>query len=257
MIVTMDMVHALILAVVEGISEFLPISSTGHLVLTSHLLGIPQTEAVKSFEIAIQLGAIASVVFLYWRRFVLHRQTLVNVGIAFIPTAIVGSLLYGWIKSALLGNPVVTVTALFLGGLVLLGIDRILPRRHGEIQSMTMLEAVFVGVMQSVSMIPGVSRAGATIIGGLITGLSRKEAVEFSFLLAVPTMFAATGLDLVKSYQVFSTRDVGVLVLGSIAAFLVALVSIKWLLGFVGHHSFFWFGVERILVAAAFWLFFL
>ncbi|MDP3724576.1 MAG: undecaprenyl-diphosphatase UppP [bacterium] len=253
----MDIVHALILAVVEGVSEFLPISSTGHLVLTSHLLGIPQTEAVKSFEIAIQLGAIASVVFLYWRRFALDRQTLVRVGIAFVPSVVIGFLLYGWIKSALLGNAVVTVTALFLGGLVLLGIDRILPRRNGEIRAMTILEAGFVGVMQSLSMIPGVSRAAATIIGGLTVGLSRKAAVEFSFLLAVPTMLAATGLDMMKSYQYFSARDVGVLAVGSIAAFVVALVTIKWLLGFVERHSFFWFGVERILVAAAFWLFFL
>lgn len=229
----MDIIQAIILSIVEGLTEFLPISSTGHLVLTSNLLNIPQTEFVKSFEVIIQLGAILAVVFLYWKTLLNNKKIWPKIIIAFIPTAIVGFTLYRLIKDVLLGNPLITLWALFLGGIVLIIFEILFKEKDHHIEKLESISnknAFLIGVAQSVSIVPGVSRAGATIVGGLLTGLKRKTAVEFSFLLAVPTMFAATLLDLKESALNFSSQEFLALGVGFIGAFITAILAIKFLI---------------------------
>ncbi len=254
----MTWLDALIFSIVEGISEFLPISSTGHLMMTARLLGHEQTEFIKSFEIAIQLGAILSVLVLYWRSFLRNFEELKRVICAFVPTAVVGLVLYKLIKKYLLADVQIVLWALAIGGVVMILFER---SRKGKsagtsgIAKIPYRKAFCVGLFQSLAVIPGVSRAAATIIGGLWLGIERKTIVEFSFLLAVPTMAAATGLDLLKSADTFSKDQFGVLAIGFIGSFVFALICIKWLLGYVQKHSFTAFGVYRIAVAAAFAIF--
>lgn len=252
----MEPTHAVILSVVEGITEFLPISSTGHLVLVSKLLGIAQTEFLKSFEISIQLGAILAVVVLYRRTLLTSVGIWQKVLVAFVPTGVAGFVFYGFVKSTLLGNIPVTLIALLLGGVFLIVFEKIYEKEKDlDVEQMSWKQSVFIGFSQSVSMIPGVSRAAASIIGGLLVGLNRKAAVEFSFLLAIPTMLAATGLDLFKTRLVYSNEEYILLLVGFIGAFLTAVLSIKFLLSWVSRHSFVAFGVYRIVVAIVFWLF--
>jgi undecaprenyl-diphosphatase len=250
----MDLVQAGILALVEGVTEFLPISSTGHLVLVSQLLGIPQTEFVKSFEIIIQLGAILAVVALYWRRILQNSKLWMPLLAAFIPTALLGLAFYKLIKDYLLGNSLVTVLALLVGGVVLIGIELLWKDKKNTrtADDISIKEGIIIGLFQSISMIPGVSRAAATIIGGMFMGLDRKSAVEFSFMLAIPTMAAATGLDLIKTNFEFTQNELTALIVGLVGSFVVALVAIKWLLRYVQNHTFIPFGIYRIVVAVLF-----
>lgn len=253
----MDLFHAVTLGIVEGITEFLPVSSTGHLILTAKVLGISQTDFLKSFDIVIQLGAIASVLVLYWRRFLLDRAALIRIAIAFAPSIVFGLLFYSGVKH-LLGSSAVVVWSLLIGGIILIAFERVHVEREDDATDISMLpyrQAAMVGLFQVIAMIPGVSRSAATIIGGMISGLSRSAAVEFSFLLAVPTMAAATGLDLIKNAGSFS-QDQGVfLAVGFFTAFFTALVSIVLLLRFVRGHTFISFGVYRIIAALAFLVF--
>jgi len=246
----MDLFTALVLGIVEGVSEFLPVSSTGHLILACHLLGLEQTEFLKSFEISIQLGAILSVVFLYRRTLLVDLETLKRVIVAFIPTGILGLVFYRVIKQYLLGSPSVVLWALFLGGVCLILFEIWHRRRQETVESpaqMTMFQAVVIGLFQSIAMIPGVSRSASTIIGGLFLGLKRKAIVEFSFLLAVPTMLSATAYDLLKHGSDISLDQWYFLVVGFVSSFFVALLSIKFLLRFIQTHTFIPFGVYRIL----------
>ena len=197
----MTILHAIILSIIEGITEFLPISSTGHMVLASTLLKIQETEFVKSFEIIIQLGAILAVLLLYWKKLLTNKDTFIRVAIAFVPTGIVGLVLYKYIKDVLLGNPWIVVIALAIGGVLLILIEKFHKEKSGKI---SLFDAFLIGCAQSLSVIPGVSRAAATIAGALLLGIPRESAVEFSFLLAIPTMAAATGLDLLKSGHQFT-----------------------------------------------------
>ncbi len=250
----MTLLQSIILGIVEGITEFLPISSTGHLILASRLLGLPQTDFQKSFEIAIQLGAIASVIVLYWRQF-LEPAVLGRVIAAFIPTGLIGFALYHVVKTYLFGSDTVVLWALGLGGVALIVFELLHKESDDAVADVTAIpysKAVAIGLFQSLSIVPGVSRAGATIVGGLILGLSRTTIVEFSFLLAVPTMLAATGYDLLKNASSFEPQQFGVLAAGFISAFLVALLSIKFLLAFVRTRTFIPFGIYRIAVALAF-----
>lgn len=254
----MDIFQAVILSIVEGISEFLPISSTGHLVLTSHLLNIEQTEFVKSFEIIIQLGAILAVVVLYWKTLITKRMLWPKLLIAFLPTAIVGLTLYKIIKGFLIGNPEVTLWALFLGGILLIVFEKLYEEKlhHTDsLEKITSKNAFLIGVAQSFSIVPGVSRAAATIIGGLFVGLKRNVAVEFSFLLAIPTMFAATALDLKESALNFTTQEFMVLGVGFIGAFITAILAIKFFIKYVQNHTFIPFGIYRIILAGLYWFF--
>lgn len=252
----MDILYALILGIVEGVTEFLPVSSTGHLILASKLFNIPNTNFQKSFEIIIQFGAILSVVALYWN--ILWRvETIKKLIVAFIPTGIIGLLLYNTVKTYLLGNEYVVLWALFVGGIALV----IFELWHKEpenatsgIAEISYKKAAVIGLFQAIAIIPGVSRSASTIIGGLLLGLKRTTIVEFSFLLAVPTMLAASGLDLVKNASAFSVDQFGILVAGFITSFIVALFSIKFLLSYIRKHNFIAFGVYRIIVAALFFL---
>lgn len=250
----MTIVDSVILGVVEGITEFLPISSTGHLIVAGQLMHLTQNDFLKSFEIIIQLGAIASVVVLYWRSF-FNIEILKKLFVAFLPTAIIGLALYKIVKTYLLGNELVVLWALLLGGIALIVFELLHTDKEPATASaapMTYTQAGLIGLFQALAIIPGVSRSAATIVGGLLLGLSRTTIVEFSFLLAVPTMLAATGLDLVKNASTFSTDQAGMLAVGFVVSFVVALCSIKFLLSFVRTHTFIPFGIYRILVSILF-----
>lgn len=254
------MFQAVVLGIVEGITEFLPVSSTGHLILAGQLFGFSGGNFEKSFDIIIQLGAILSVVVLYWRSLLVDRETQKKVAVAFLPTAIIGLAFYKVVKTYLLGNALVVVASLFVGGIFIILFEKWYTQRPkentlGEISGMSYKQAVVLGVCQSVAIIPGVSRSAATILGGLALGLKRGAIVEFSFLLAVPTMLAATSLDLLKNYGEFSRDQFGILAVGFFVSFVVALASIKFLLGFVQKYSFTSFGIYRVVAGLAFWFF--
>lgn len=256
----MSFFHAIILSIVEGLSEFLPISSTGHLVLAAKLLNIPQTDFVKSFEIIIQLGAILAVVVLYWKTIWGNKKAWKPIIFAFIPTAVVGLVLYKVIKNILLGNPIVTVWALFIGGIIMIAIEYLRKETKDsidKIENISTKNAVIIGLFQSISIVPGVSRAAASIIGAMILKTSRKTAVEFSFLLAIPTMVAATGLDLVKSNFSFTQSEWGILAGGFIGSFVFAILAVKFFIKFIQTHTFIPFGIYRIILALFFFLFLL
>lgn len=259
-ILGMTILQSIILAIVEGLTEFLPISSTGHLVLTADLLGLTQTEFVKSFEIIIQLGAILAVVALYANTYLRSRKVLGKIFLAFLPTGILGLLFYPIVKGFLLGNTLITLIALFIGGIILIVIERLPLEKNAhtdEITELTSRQALSIGLFQAVAMIPGVSRAGAAIVGGVLLGLKRKAAVEFSFLLAVPTILAASGYDLYKSGLGFTPDEWTVLGVGFIASFIVAILAIKFFLAIIKNHSLAVFGVYRIILALLYGLFFL
>ncbi|HOK07132.1 MAG TPA: undecaprenyl-diphosphate phosphatase [Syntrophales bacterium] len=245
----MDLMDALILGLVEGVSEFLPISSTGHLILASSLLGLEPTDFLKSFEIAIQVGAILSVVSLYWRDLMVNQKIIKRLFVAFLPTGVVGLTVYRVVKSYLLGSTQVVLWSLLLGGVFLVVFERFYREGAsavGRTEEISYRQAFLIGCFQAIAMIPGVSRAAATIVGGLILGLKRKTIVEFSFLLAVPTMAAATAYDLLKSAPAFSWDQMGLLAAGFVSSFIVALLSIKFLLRYIETHTFIPFGIYRI-----------
>jgi undecaprenyl-diphosphatase len=254
----MNIIHVIVLAVVEGVTEFLPISSTGHMVLVSHLLGIEQTDFVKSFEIIIQLGAILAAVILYAKMLLANRALLYKVAVSFVPAAVIGLVGYKLIKGFLLGNAWITVVALLLGGIALIVLEYKLKQEKGTkltLKSITYREALIIGLAQSVSIIPGVSRAAATIMGGLLTGMNRKSAVEFSFMLAIPTMLAASGLDILESRDAIMHGNILYLALGFVIAFAVAYAVIRWMLKFIQTNTLIPFGVYRIILALLFMLF--
>jgi undecaprenyl-diphosphatase len=251
----MTLFSTIIISIIEGITEFLPISSTGHMILAVRALGIQETEFLKSFEIIIQLSAILAIVVLYAKRILTEKNSWLKIGVAFIPSGIIGFLLYKIFKQYLLGNPFIVVVSLFIGGIILLCIERFLKPKQKTISELTIPQAFFIGIFQTISMIPGVSRSAATIVGGLFAGLSKNEAVEFSFLLAVPTMVAATGYDLIKSSIHFSSWEVQMLCVGFTIAFVTALIAVKTFVTFVQKHSFNVFGAYRIILALLYWFF--
>lgn len=251
----MDALHALILGIVEGITEFLPVSSTGHLILASELLKIQETDFVKTFEIVIQLGAILAVIVYYFKSF-FRVDVLTRLVVAFIPTGIIGLALYKIVKHYLLGNAYVVLAALVLGGIALIAFEMLREERfepETRISEITYPQAAIVGLFQSIAIVPGVSRSAATIVGGLLLGIPRTTIVEFSFLLAVPTMIAASGLDLVKNHAAITSSEWSALAVGFVSAFVVALLSIRYFLRYVRDHTFIPFGIYRILAALAFW----
>lgn len=254
----MTFIDSFLLGGVEGITEFLPISSTGHLILASYLFKIPQTEFVKSFEIIIQLGAILGVLILYWKKLLLDKNLLIKTFVAFLPTAIIGLAFYKIIKTYLLGNVYVTLASLLIGGIVLILLELLYKEKEHHLDSLknlTFKQAILIGCFQGISVIPGVSRAAATIIGGLFLGLKRQTATEFSFILAIPTMAAATGLDLLKTGFHFSSGEYLMLATGLITSFTVAILTVKFLISYVQKNNFIPFGVYRIIVAILFWIF--
>ncbi len=254
----MSLIHALILGLVEGITEFLPVSSTAHLILTSHLLHIAESEFVKSFEIIIQLGAILAVVVLYWSRF-WNWDVLKKLVVAVIPTGVIGLTVYKAIKGYLLGNIPVVLTALLVGGIALIIFERFQKGRaetDADFGEITYRKAFLIGLFQAIAVIPGVSRSAATIVGGSLIGVSKRTIVDFSFMLAVPTMIAASGLELVKGRSALEGHY-DMLAVGFVVSFITAIIAIKSFLGYIKKRDFSAFGWYRIALAVVYFLVFL
>ncbi len=246
----MEILNALILGVVEGLTEFLPISSTGHLILASDLLGA-NDERGKVFDIAIQTGAILAVIWEYRARFFrVDPKLWLNLIVAFIPAAVLGLAFGAYIKAHLF-SAVPVASAFIVGGLIILFVERKkLSSRVDGTEAMTWLDALKVGIAQCLALIPGTSRSGATIIGGMLFGLSRRAATEFSFFLAVPTLLAAGAYDLWKNRALFAARDLPMFAVGLVAAFASAFIVIRWLIRYVATHDFRPFAWYRIVFGA-------
>jgi undecaprenyl-diphosphatase len=250
----MTIFHAIILAIIEGLTEFLPVSSTGHMILASSLMKMQETEFAKTFEIVIQLGAIMAVFVLYWKRFFVSFDIYVKLLIAFIPTGILGILAYKTIKHYLF-NPITVSTSLIIGGVVLILLDKWTEKkesRYRSIEEISYKDAAMIGLFQCISMIPGVSRAAATIFGGIYSGFNRKQAAEFSFLLAIPTMLAASGYDLLKNHDNIHKEDLTMIFIGAAVAFLVAIFAVKGFIAFLNKRGFKFFGYYRIILGILF-----
>ena len=264
--------ETIIIAIIEGLTEFLPVSSTGHMIITQNILGVESTEFVKAFTFIIQFGAILSVVVLYWKRFFQLNHTPAPEGatplkkflhkydfywkllVAFIPAAVLG-LLFNDMIDAMLESVVVVAVTLILGGIFMLFCDKIFNKGSEETE-LTEKRAFWIGLFQCISMIPGVSRSMATIVGGMAQKLTRKKAAEFSFFLAVPTMFAATLFKMLKLFMdpagmEIITNNLGTLILGNVVAFIVAMLAIKFFISFVTKYGFKAFGWYRIVVGGA------
>ncbi|ALW85522.1 UDP-diphosphatase [Hymenobacter sedentarius] len=255
--------HALLLAIVEGITEFLPVSSTGHMIIASALLGIPTTAFTKLYLVVIQFGAILSVLAVYWKRFFQSVDFYLKLLVAFLPIVVVGLLLKKHID-ALLESVTTVAVMLLVGGIVLLFIDRWFPQEEPNegghpVTTPNWREAFTIGLFQCIAVVPGVSRSAATIIGGLTQKLTRRAAAEFAFFLAMPTMAAAAAKDLYDYYKVtkaqgldlahtFTAVEVKQLILGNVVAFVVALLAIRLFVGFVTKYGFRAFGIYRIIV---------
>lgn len=253
----MDIIHVIILSVVEGITEFLPVSSTGHLILATKLMGITETEFTKSFDIIIQLGAIMAVVTLYAKKILRQPKLILPILTGFIPTGVLGIVFYKTIKSYLLGNDAVVVSALAAVGIILILLERFWRSKkvtmQDSVSELPLWKYAVIGLFQSVSMIPGVSRSAASIVGGIMMGMKRETAVEFSFLLAVPTMAAATGLDLLKSSHAFSRNELLILLTGFVISWITALIVVNAFIRFMKRATFTPFGWYRIAAAIIYW----
>ncbi|HWA16953.1 MAG TPA: undecaprenyl-diphosphate phosphatase [Gemmatimonadales bacterium] len=253
-----DLLAAFVQGIVEGITEFIPVSSTGHLIITGHWIGFDDARA-KTFDIFIQLGAILAIVWLYRQKFLAvvktareaaSRAFILNLMIAFVPAAALGFFAHGWIKEHLF-TPVIVAWALMLGGVVILLVEWWKPApKIDTVEEMSSRNALGVGLAQVLALIPGVSRSGATIMGGYLLGLSRTAATEFSFFLAVPVLAAAAGYDLLKSRHELALSDAPLFVIGFLVAFVSALIVVKIFLRYVAHHSFSAFAWYRIAFGA-------
>jgi len=250
----MSFFQAIILAIIEGLTEFLPVSSTGHMILAQSFMHIPNDEFVKTFEIVIQLGAILAVLVLYIKRFFVSINIYLKLFVAFLPTGVAGVLTYKIIKQYLF-NPFIVSFSLIIGGVVLILLDAWSGRKQAvykDIEDINYGGALKIGAIQCVSMIPGVSRAAATIFGGIFAGFDRKQAAEFSFLLAIPTMCAASAKDLWESKELITLENMLLLLIGSAVAFIVAAIAVKAFVAFLTRYGFKYFGYYRILLGILF-----
>jgi len=250
----MGITETIVLAIIEGITEFLPVSSTGHMILAAAAMSIHEEEFVKTFEIFIQIGAILAIALMYIQRFLQGITIYLKLLAAFIPTAIIGLLAYDIIKGYLF-NPIVVAVSLIVGGIILIVIDRRVVARVSLVERLEHIpykNAFFIGLVQCFSMIPGTSRAAATIVGGVFNGLDKKQATEFSFLLAVPTMLAASGYDLLQTPIDFSQKQIMLLGIGLVLAFISAWFAVKVFLKIVERYGFKHFGYYRILIGSIF-----
>jgi undecaprenyl-diphosphatase len=238
--------QALLLAIIEGITEFLPVSSTGHMIIASSFMGISHSEFTKMYTVNIQFGAILSVLVLYTRRFLQTADFYYKLFVAFLPAAVIGFLLNDYID-ALLENVFVVAISLLVGGIVLVFIDRIAQDAPKD-REITYPEALKIGFYQCIAMVPGVSRSAATIIGGMFQGLTRKQSAEFSFFLAVPTMAAAAGYKFLKTYESIEVSDIKILLFGNAVAFVVAMLAIRFFINFLTKYGFKVFGYYRIIL---------
>lgn len=250
----MSYFEAFIIAIIEGLTEFLPISSTGHMILADSLLKIQDHQFAQTFEIVIQLGAILAVLLLYIKRFFVGINIYLKLLVAFLPTGIIGLLAYKTIKLYLF-NPYTVSISLILGGVVLLVLDKWSANKESEykeVEDISYMNALKIGLIQCVSMIPGVSRSAATIFGGIFAGFNRQQAAEFSFLLAIPTMFAASGYDLLKEKDNIHGDDITMLLFGGLVAFIVAIIAVKAFVSFLNKYGFKHFGYYRIALGVLF-----
>src|ERR1043166_2288647 len=250
----MDYIQAVIIAIIEGLTEFLPVSSTGHMILVQSLMNVQDPEFAKTFEIVIQLGAIMAVVFMYIKRFFVGLKIYIKLFIAFLPTGLVGFIAYKTIKHYLF-NPLTVSISLIIGGVVLILLDRWSKNkrsRYNEIEDISYADAFKIGMIQCLSMVPGVSRAAATIFGGVFSGFDRKQAAEFSFLLAIPTMLAASGYDLFKNRDTIHKDGLSIILIGAAVAFLVAIFAVKGFIAFLNRYGFRHFGYYRIILGIIF-----
>lgn len=245
------------LGVLEGLTEFIPVSSTGHILLAGHFLGFDSPG--RSFEVLIQLGALLAILGIYASRIAqiataaphdpTARRFIVAVLLAFLPAAVIGALAHGFIKTVLFETPMLIAVMLILGGIVLLWVDRRADRPvYTRVEDFPLSMAFKIGLIQCLAMVPGVSRSGATIVGGLLLGADKRSAAEFSFFLAMPTMLGAFAFDLFQNRDILNADTVMTIVVGFVAAFFSALVVVRWLLGYVSQHGYALFGWWRILV---------
>ncbi len=242
----MTWLDAIIIAIVEGITEFLPISSTGHMIIAQHLLGVPSSDFLHLYIVNIQFGAILSVVVLYYKHFFRSIEFYIKLLIAFLPAAVLGFLLGKYIDLLLNSIWVVSI-ALLLGGVIFLFVDKWFQKNNAH-EEPSYSNAFIIGLFQCISLIPGVSRSAATIIGGLTQKLNRKSAAEFSFFLAVPTMFAASVYKLYNTYHLIKTEHIKFLLVGNITSFVVAMLAIKFFIYYLTKHGFKLFGWYRIAI---------
>jgi undecaprenyl-diphosphatase len=244
-----DALQSFILGIVEGVTEFLPISSTGHLIIASELMGLPQTNSQKAFEVIIQLGAILAVVANYKEKFnPKYLDLWIKVGIAFLPAAGIGFLLHDWVEEMF--SVTVVATMFIVGGIVFLLVEQYLKNHQPiteRVEDISYKQAIIVGFAQVAALVPGTSRSGSTIVGALLVGISRKASAEFSFLLALPIMVAATGLNVVKHYHEFQGDLAIPLLIGFVTAFVSAYLVIKWFIAFLNRFTFNAFGIYRIV----------
>ncbi len=246
----MSYLQAVIIAIIQGITEFLPISSTGHMIIAESLMKIDNPDFAKLFTVNIQFGSILSVLFLYWRRFIQSFNFYIKLLVAFIPAGIIGFLLGDYIDS-LLENVMVVAVSLLIGGVILIFVDKWFKNANNtDQQEVSYLAALKIGFFQCIAMIPGVSRSAASIVGGMTQKLNRKNAAEFSFFLAVPTLCAAAGYKLFKSLHTIKSSDISLLIVGNVVAFIVALIAIKTFIAFLTKHGFKLFGYYRIVLGA-------
>ena len=258
----MNIFQSLILGIIEGLTEFLPISSTAHLLVVGEFLKIENSEFLKTFSISIQLGAILSVVVLYWQRVMKNLSIIFKLAAAFIPTSIIGLIFYKIVKNYLMESLSLIAISLIIGGIIIFFFENWYAKKgikedasDIDLNKISYKQPVILGVVQAIAIIPGVSRSGATIIGGLAQGIKRKTIVEFSFLLAIPTMLAATFLDVYKNLEVFSNTNLLLFLIGFISAFITAIISIKFLLKYVQKNDFKPFAWYRIFFGALILLF--
>ncbi len=268
----MNFLQTVILGIIEGITEFLPISSTAHMIMFSKLFQIPQTDFLKSFEIIIQFGAILAVVVVYFKSIIkIKFEDFKKIVFAFLPTAIIGVGMYKIVKGFLMENNLIMILSLLVGGVGLILIEKFKVKNNTlkveknsstkndiDFSSISYKKSFLIGVFQSIAMIPGVSRSAATIMGGMLINIERKIIVDFSFLLAIPTMAAATFLDIFKNYEIIlHSNNLDLLIIGFFISFVVAYIVSKWFLRFIKKHSFVSFGFYRIILAIVLFLLFI
>ncbi len=249
----MNLIQSAVLGIVEGITEFLPISSTFHLIWTSRFLGIPDTDFVKLFNVVIQAGAILAVVFLYWKEVLTNMKLFSKLIVSFIPTALVGLFLYDFIKSVLFESVYGTTIVFILVGLIFILIEVMISRKmlhpDRDIEQLSYLQAAGIGLFQAIAVVPGVSRAGAVLIGMMIFGFKRSESAKYSFMLSIPTILAASLFDVLKMKDILSREPemLPFLGVGTLIACVSAFFCIKWLISYLQHHSLALFGWYRVI----------
>ncbi|AEE14477.1 Undecaprenyl-diphosphatase [Thermodesulfobium narugense DSM 14796] len=252
----MNLIHAIILGIVEGVLEFLPVSAAGNLTLVGRLLSIPSSDFIKIYEIIMQLGAVIAVLILYAKRLLVDHETIKKIIVAFIPTGIIGLLVYKLVKNFLLYNDTITVFSLIVGGIIILLVEykKIKPSTL-NISNISYKQALAIGFIQTLAFIPGVSRSGATIVGAMLLGIERKAAVEFSFLLAIPTILAAGSYALLKDHSAITGPNLLPMAVSFLTALIFAIISVKTFLRFISSNNLKPFGFYRIIVGVLYSVF--